>query len=197
MRYSELNEGLTIKEILNATWSHYRQHVQNGDYKAKAEFIDAYREVKAELVFPRLVYRGLADRNIGFDARYDDLSHLDSTDEYEAEKLNGLTRFAQSLDFSRIGTCWTWDRDCAAAGGMLDECEPNIILAAQIKYADVDMATTLWQNLTVYQEEKEIRLLPNRKIKIVGARPALITKFPIAANTGPPHGDEANISRKT
>jgi hypothetical protein len=193
MRYSELNEGLTIKEILNVTWAHYRKYVQTDDYETKAEFLAAYREVKAELVFPRLVYRGLANRNIGFDARYDDISHLDPTDEYEAEKLNGLTRFAQSLDFSRIGTCWTWDQDCAAAGGMLDECEPSIILVAKIKYADVDFATTLWQNLTVYQEEKEIRLLPNRRIQIIGATPALLPKLPISANTGPPHGDEAKI----
>lgn len=195
MRFSEINEGHTIKDILTATWKHYREHVQTGEYETKAEFLAAYREVKAELVFPRLVYRGLAssDTSVGFDARRDDIANLDPEDVYDAEKLSSLTTFIQSIDMSRVGTCWTWDPDCAAVGGMLDENEPHVLLCAKINYADVDIATTLWQNLTVYQEEKEIRLKPNRNIRIVGVNPALL-RVPIRANTGAAHGDEANLT---
>lgn len=174
--------------MVKALWRH--QRAQEDDL-SWSEVSLRYAYLKPFLKFPQTVFRGLAWEGIGFDAREDDWFEFSEHHDGEARDLMGRIR---NLDLSRAGTCWTFDWDAAVAGGkLLDIGGPgacNCILSANVSIDQVNIPRTLYQNLTSYTEEFEIRLLPNISLEIVEITPQTQTfKFPLMASTGGDHRD--------
>ena len=174
--------------MVKALWRFQRTQEEDLSW---GEVATRYAYLKPALKFPQTIFRGLAWDGIGFDARDDDWFEFSEHHDGEARDLMGHIR---NLDLSRSGTCWTFERDKAVAGGMLlDVGGPgtcNCILAANVSIDQVNIPRTLYQNLTSYTEECEIRLLPNISIEIVDIDPETQTfNYPIMANTGADHRD--------
>lgn len=179
-------------KLLNAIFRYNRDNVDHREDQTKAEFLDEYRDLIARLRFPLTIYRGFAFDGIdGFDAREDTLDNPAELEPHEREEQEALLAACARLDFKRIGTSWTWDRDAAVEGGALERSNGrcHCFVAAQVESRHVDWTITLWQNLTVYEEEQEVRLLPNIPIKIVEVNPPL-WRLPMRANTGPESWDD-------
>jgi len=172
-------EIVSRAQLLTRIFQYGRQHVDYRSDQTRAEFAEEYRELAAKLRFPMTVYRGLSLENIDWDAGI--YTPEDHPDEYAALQNAAQTQ----IDWSRIGTSWTWNRESAVAGGKLGQQETHVVIQAQVSFAQVDMLCTLFQNLTVFEEEEEIRLYPNKPIKITGITPSIPLRFPIRANTGP------------
>lgn len=192
-RTARSTEGLfnSRKELLDAIFKHCREQIDSD--MRKYEFMAQYQELMSELKFPLKIYRGMSAKhngeNIDFDAHHDELEgHWEQ---------DAVSRWIREIDFKRVGCYWTWDRDCAVYGGTLEQIamgEANVIIEATVQARQVDLPMTIYQNLTVYQEEKEVRLLANTPITITGIYPNPGIRTPIRANTGPESWDNRSSS---
>lgn len=182
-------------KLLAAIFRYNRDNVDYREDQSKAEFLDEYRDLMARLRFPLTVYRGFTFDGFDsfFDARTDALADSNELEPHARDEQEALRAACSRLDFARIGTSWTWNRDAAVEGGALERMDGrcHCLVQARIESRQVDWTITLWQNLTVFEEEQEVRLLPNVPIRIVGANPPL-WRFPLRANTGPESWDNRN-----
>lgn len=181
-------------KLLAAIHLYNKKNIDHRADQTKTEFMNEYRDLMSVLKFPLTVYRGFAAEitTATFDARESDFNEwrADREDLGRDDDVDELLEFYKTLNLRAVGTSWTWDKDAAVCGGVLqgaDEC--HLLMVAQVESRHVDWTCTLWQNLTVYEEEKEVRLLPNTPIKIVGLNPAL-RPVPCRGNTGPESWDE-------
>ena len=178
MRYTEIRE--TTPNLLKAIHAHIVQQIDSE--MTMDEVAASYHELMSQLQFPLKIYRALSlSEDHWFDAHEDELDgHKDRDD---------IERLAKDIDFNQIGVCWTFDRAAAFSGGALGGGAGNhdgahIILEATITEKQCDMTVTLYQNLTVFQEEKEVRLWADMPLLITGMTPSLLP-LPIRVNTGP------------
>lgn len=191
----QLDEGLgseygSRREFLTVLLNYIRDQIDSE--MTREEFMDSYREVMSNLKFPLTIYRALhwTEVESDFNAREDDWqTYFDPEDDYKLAGKAQLEAAIKSVDFNKIGLSWTWDRDCATEGGVLggggfDSKGAHVILTAVVKASQVDLLSTIFQNLTVFQEEKEVRLWPNMALKIVNIEPNVGIKLPIRSNTG-------------
>lgn len=187
MRYHEIisetnrpaRSGLSRADFLTAIYRYNREQRQNGEDNSKQALLAAYRDLMTQIRFPLTVYRGLSwNDEPNFDARIE----MDLTGSPDTALLDNL----RQIDWSAIGTSWTWDKQAAVYGGALDTVQTcECLLTAVVTAQQVDIETTILQNLTVYQEEKEVRLHQHMPISIISVNPrfeGLI--LPIKANTG-------------
>jgi hypothetical protein len=197
MRWNEITEAMrgeprfgSRREFLTKVFRYTKAEIDS--YLTRESFMASYRELMSHLVFPLTVYRGMSfGDDIWFDA------HHDNWDEQEPEGRAGVEAAIRKIDYSRIGTSWTWDRRCAVEGGKLagGDASAHVIVEAVVTARQVDQALTIFQNLTLYEEEKEVRLLANTPIKIIGITPNVGgIHFPLKANTGPESWDDRNSS---
>jgi diguanylate cyclase (GGDEF)-like protein len=71
-------------------------------------------------------------------------------------------------DYSGIGIYWSWDRDAAEPHWGYDQ-GAEILLIGKITEDSINVERTLLQNMNMSEyEEKEITLLDNAKVKIIG-----------------------------
>lgn len=191
---SESRREYPRAELLARIFRYCKENISYKSDMTKVEFMDQYRQLMSALKFPMTVYRGLSIYGPDapdpfFDARVDDVAAF-AQDEYHSEDAQALLQFAQSINFDRIGTSWTWSHAAAQYGGALDSTGTcHVLVAAKAESRAVDWTMTLWQNLTVYEEEMEIRLLPHVPIRIVGLNPP-VRRTPFTANTGPESWDD-------
>lgn len=184
-----------LDQIVQAIWSYNQAHVDHRRAEPGEEeyyheaFMEEYHDLMQNLQFPLKVYRGMKLEGHGFNPTYSDpvLDHESHADYIEA---------FHTIDFSRIGVFWTWDRETALAGGQLgdglgtDESETHVVFEATVSADQVDIPTTLMQNLTVYEEEQEATLRQDVDIQITNMTPnPHDVKFPIKANTGDGKGN--------
>lgn len=176
----ENKDALNRHDLLGAIYAYGRDQISY--YETRSEFDVSYAELMSHLRFPIRIYRALSfDSSIFFDAHTDDLSgHEDEAD---------LRSAYNKIDWDNIGTHWTFDHAAAFAGGALgggafNHDGAHIILEAEIALKQCDLLSTLFQNLTVFQEEKEVRLWPEQQIEIISLTPNPGFKFPIKASTG-------------
>lgn len=191
------SDGLTQKKLLRAIYEYGQDHIQNSDIsdtwsgfmRDVAELkshinkspLKAYRGIELELSDEELEKYADTDYHSGFNAHEDDHCPSDLAQMY-----------ADKIDFSRVGTSWTWNRHCAVVGGKLDYNGnyAHVILEAEVLSPQIDLLVTMWQNLTVYQEECEVRLFANSPIRVTGMTPyGSNLAFPVRANTGPESWD--------
>jgi hypothetical protein len=175
-------------QVLEAIFAHIQQQVDPDI--SREEFDKAYGEFEQRLKFPMRVYRALSFEDAGsfFNAHTDDLTNVSD------DEQTRLHAAIETIDFSRIGICWTDNRAVALAGGALGGGAGNhdgahIILEATINPDQCDLLTTMFHNLTVYQEEHEITLYANTPVTITGVTPHYGMSLPIKANTGPDRYD--------
>ena len=171
----------TRKSVLDAIFLHIKQQVDST--MTRAEFNGTYREFISHLSFPLKIYRALSFEEVDYYNAHSDA--LDDHEEAEAVRA-GIAK----IDFTKIGVCWTFDRSAAFSGGALgggafNHDGAHVILEATISMKQCDLLTTLYHNLTVYQEEKEVRLWGNMPLTITGMTPNPGVDLPIKANTGP------------
>lgn len=191
------SDGLKQRDVMRAIYRYAKDEVQNGDIaETWADFLDNVRELKSNLQFPLKVYRGLYLELEGEEyERVQDAMDYD-WDAHEADRVHCPDDLAKLLvgkmNWKAVGTSWTWDRRCAVLGGALDNDNmTNVILEANVVSRHVDLLVTIFQNLTVYQEEKEVRLFANMPIQITGITPSNhFLKLPIRANTGSESWDQ-------
>lgn len=157
MKWSELNEGMRrtdgiTKDTLLQAIHHYIIEEINDEY-SKQELMQAYTALRSNLTFPKKVYRAL---------------YFDQFDEYGEEPLKEkIATIKNLINWQSLGTSWTWDKDCAVAGGALDNAaDRHVVLSATVPAKSVDLVVSLWMNLTTYEEEKEVRLFPNTPIVV-------------------------------
>ena len=160
MRMSDLTEGMrrsdaiTKKKLFQAIRHFMRE---NDDEFTHSDLRAAYDEIKPHLNFPQKVYRALYFDD--FDEYDDDFARLSM--EQKVAHLMG------KINWKSLGTSWTWDEECAQAGGVLDNAhDRHVVISATVPAQSVDLIVTLWMNLTDYAEEKEIRLFPNVTVKV-------------------------------
>ncbi len=162
-------DGFTQSRLFQAIYQHRREHVSGDEDLTWAQLREEVRELKSHLRFPLTIYRGI-------------FIDIDTED---------MSLIAAGIDFNRVGTSWTWNPRAAVVGGMLgggsgDYEEPNIVLEAKIQSRQCDLLVTMYQNLTVFQEEQEVRLFANIPITVTGVSPmGHGLRLPIRANTGP------------
>ena len=172
------NDGLTVSQLLRAVRCYVREELD--PEMTEEEFRDSYTDLKNNLGSPIAVYRALAFGNLDtWDDAFTDLP----IEEQHALLYN-------RIDWSQIGTSWTWDKECAQIGGSLDAItERQIIIEANVYEPSIDMLMTLWQNLTSFEEEREIRLFPGEDIRITSITfehdQSVSCILPEHANTGP------------
>ena len=172
------NDGLTVSQLLRAVRCYVREELD--PEMTEEEFRDSYTDLKNNLGSPIAVYRALAFANLDtWDDAFTDLP----IEEQHALLYN-------RIDWSQIGTSWTWDKECAQIGGSLDAItERQIIIEANVYEPSIDMLMTLWQNLTSFEEEREIRLFPGEDIRITSITfehdQSVSCILPEHANTGP------------
>lgn len=175
MRLECLTEEISRSDLLTRIYRYNKQHVDHREDDTRASFADEYRGVMQNLAFPLTIYRGL-----GFDDH-------EEYDEFGEPNHAGLL---DRIDFSRVGTSWTWNPSSAVVGGTLGGMnDTHVVLTAVVTKPQVDMIVTLFQNLTVYEEEEEVRLYPNTPIRITDVSPNTGIRLPIKANTGPESWD--------
>jgi hypothetical protein len=87
-------------------------------------------------------------------------------------------------------------------GGVLgNEEEARTILRATITTSQINLPATMWQFLTVYEEEKEVRVREHTPIIISGIEVAdaeydgEVPPLPITANTGDAPWDDDGLRR--
>lgn len=144
------------------------------------EFLNSYADLKNNLGSPITIYRALAFGNL--ETWGDEFTSL-SIEDQQALLYN-------RINWSQIGTSWTWDKECAQVGGSLDAVtERQVIIEARVYDPSIDMLMTLWQNLTSFEEEREIRLFPGEDIRITSITfehdQSISAILPENANTGP------------
>lgn len=184
------SDGLTQKKLLRAIFEYARDHCQNGDTaETWSEFVSNVLDLKSHIQVPVKIYRGL-EIELTPEEQERITDQMDFS--YNAhEDTHCPADLAQALvskvNFGSLGTSWTWDRSCATVGGTLSYGDrySHIILEATAYSQHVDLLVTYWQNLTTYQEEKEVRLFPNVPIKVTEMTPwncGIV--FPVRGNTG-------------
>lgn len=162
---------LSAPSLYQALFQHIKQQID--PEITKSEVMNAVKEVKSNLKSGMLIYRALG---------WDELADLSGDELHKA--------IEDKLDINSLGLYWTWDRGCALVGGVIgggafDGREGQIVLTARINLKQIDLLSTLYQNVTVFQEEKEVRLYPNTPIKIIDMNIELPNlKTPLIGNTG-------------
>ncbi|MAM83205.1 MAG: hypothetical protein CL472_00805 [Acidobacteria bacterium] len=171
-------DGLTVSQLLRAVRRYVREEIDSE--LTEEEFLSSYADLKSNLGSPITIYRALAFGNL--ETWNDDFTSL-SVEDQQALLYN-------RINWSQIGTSWTWDKECAQVGGSLDAVtERQVIIEASVYDPSIDMLMTLWQNLTSFEEEREIRLFPGEDIRITSITfehdQSISGILPEHANTGP------------
>lgn len=172
------DDGITVKRLLQAIRCYVREELD--PELTEEEFQDSYAALKNHLGSPIAVYRALAFGNL--ETWDDEFTSLSVEDQQ--------TLLYNRINWSQIGTSWTWDKECAQVGGSLDAVtERQVIIEASVYDPSIDMLMTLWQNLTSFEEEREIRLFPGEDIRITSITfehdQSISGILPEHANTGP------------
>jgi hypothetical protein len=175
MRFHEIIREQASSQIGIATLLNaiYRrnQNRQNGEDNSKAALRAQWALLRRHLRFPLTVYRALSVP-------------------------------PSEIDWKRVGCSWTWDRDAAVVGGVLGNDDvARTILQATVTKAQTDIPATMWQFLTVYEEEKEVRLRPHMPIVItviyhLEAGDKEEPPLPFEANTGDAMWDDEGLRRE-
>ncbi len=194
--FNEASDGLTQSNLFKAIYLHIRAEIDSSI--TWPELRSEIARVKSHLKFPLVVYRGLSIElpEHEEDYRHDVDGFWDAQDELGHCSQNLAVALTSKIDFTRLGTSWTWDRSCAVEGGKLQNAgygSADIILEATVTSKQCDILVTLWQNLTIFQEEMEVRLLPHVPITVTGITPGNhMIKLPKRGNTGPESWDQRN-----
>jgi hypothetical protein len=159
----------TIETLLDAIYRR-NQRRQNGEDNSKRALKAQWASLRRALRYPLTIYRALSVP-------------------------------PAEVDWTRVGCSWTWDKDAAVVGGALDSPfgggdDARTLLRATVSADQVDLSVTMWQFLTVYEEEKEVRLLPNTPIVILDIETSAgdpSPLVPIRANSGATPWDDAGV----
>ena len=188
-------DGFTQSRLFQAIYRHRREQVTGDEGLTWNELRNQVRDLKSHLKFPLVVYRGLRvhlnhdqeealldqdqDINLNWDAHSSEICDPALTRALVAE-----------IDFSALGTSWTWSYEHAVTGGAIGgmseyDGETNIVLSATIQSNQCDLLVTYYQNLSVYEEEKEIRLYSNIPLTIRAIHPSNSgVRLPLRGNSG-------------
>ena len=109
------------------------------------------------------------------DGVYEGTDRSDSSrlgEQYRAKKyVEYITKNkveSKKKDYSGIGVYWSWDREAAEPHWGYDQGE-EILLIGEVSEDSINIKQTLLQNMNMSEyEEKEITLLDNAKVKIIG-----------------------------